>query len=172
MEITTLFGLPAHPLLVHIPIVLLPLVGIGAIAIAVSPKARRRFGTVVLALAGVAFIGTVLAAGSGEGLVESVDSSAAVAKARRPGRGDAPARVRPAVGGGRPCDHRPADAQRQIRPPMDVGQPLGAATIALAVVTTGWLVAVGHNGTAEATWGKVRVESGHDEGLSTSTAGP
>ena len=80
MEITTLFGLPAHPLLVHIPIVLLPLVGIGAIAIAVSPKARRRFGTVVLALAGVAFIGTVLAAGSGEGLVESVDSSAALRK--------------------------------------------------------------------------------------------
>ena len=48
MEITTLFGLPAHPLLVHIPIVLLPLVGIGAIAIACLRQARQRFGTAVL----------------------------------------------------------------------------------------------------------------------------
>ena len=80
MEITTLFGLPAHPLLVHIPIVLLPLVGVGAIAIAVSSSARQRFGTAVLVLAGVAFVGTLLAAGSGESLVESVDSSAALRK--------------------------------------------------------------------------------------------
>lgn len=170
MEITTLFGLPAHPLLVHIPIVLLPLVGIGAIAIAVSPKARRRFGTVVLVLAGVAFIGTVLAAGSGEGLVESVDSSAALRK-----HVDLAEAMRPlafvlllAVGGLVIIDQL---TRRGRSVPRWTGAALGAATIALAVVTTGWLVAVGHNG-AEATWGKVRVESERDEGLSTSTAGP
>ncbi len=169
MEITTLFGLPAHPLLVHIPIVLLPLVGVGAIVIAVSPRARRRFGTAVLALAGVAFIGTLLAAGSGESLVESVDSSAALRK-----HVDLAEAMRPlafvlllAIGGVVVVDH----LTRRGKPlPRWTGTALGVATIALAVVTTGWLVAVGHNG-AEATWGKTRVESEQGEGLSTSRAG-
>jgi uncharacterized membrane protein len=173
VEITTLFGLPAHPLLVHIPIVLLPLVGVGAIAIAVSPGARQRFGTAVLVLAGVAFIGTLLAAGSGESLVESVDSSAALRK-----HVDLARAMRPlafvlllAIGGIVLIDQ----LKRRGKPipgwvPRWTGTALGATTIALAVVTTGWLVAVGHNG-AEATWGHTKVESGRDQGLSTSRAG-
>ncbi len=173
MEITTLFGLPAHPLLVHIPIVLLPLVGVGAIAIALSSRARQRFGTAVLVLAGVAFIGTLLAAGSGESLVESVNSSAALRK-----HVDLAEAMRPlafvlllAIGGIVLVDQ----LKRQGKPmprwmPRWTGTALGATTIVLAVVTTGWLVAVGHNGAA-ATWGKTRVESGHDQGLSTSSAG-
>ncbi len=169
MEITTLFGLPAHPLLVHIPIVLLPLVGIGAIAIAVSPRARQRFGTTVLALAGVAFVGTLLAAGSGESLAESVDSSAALRK-----HVDLAEAMRPlafvlllAIGGVVAVDQL---RRRGKSVPRWSGTALGAATIALAVVTTGWLVAVGHNG-AEATWGKTRVESEREQGISTSSAG-
>ena len=173
MEFTTLFGLPAHPLLVHIPIVLLPLVGIGAIAIAVSPHARQRFGTAVLVLAGVAFVGTLLAAGSGESLVESVDSSGALRK-----HVDLARAMRPlafvlllAIGGIVLIDQ----LKRRGKPippwvPRWTGTALGAATIVLAVVTTGWLVAVGHNG-AQATWGHTKVESGRDQGLSTSTAG-
>ena len=54
--------------------------------------------------------------------------------------------------------------------PRWTGAALGATTIVLAVVTTGWLVAVGHNGAA-ATWSHTHVESGHDQGLSTSRAG-
>ncbi len=173
MEITTLFGLPAHPLLVHIPIVLLPLVGVGAIAIAVSSSARQRFGTAVLVLAGVAFVGTLLAAGSGESLVESVDSSAALRK-----HVDLARAMRPlafvlllAIGGIVLIDQ----LKRRGKPiprwvPRWTGTALGATAIVLAVVTTGWLVAVGHNG-AEATWGHTKVESGHDEGLSTARAG-
>ena len=173
MEITTLFGLPAHPLLVHIPIVLLPLVGVGAIAIALSPRARERFGTAVLALAGVAFIGTLLAAGSGESLVESVDSSAALRK-----HVDLAEGMRPlafvlllAIGGIVLIDQlrrRGTPMPRWM--PRWTGAALGATTIVLAVVTTGWLVAVGHNGAA-ATWSHTHVESGHDQGLSTSTPG-
>ena len=37
-----LFGTPAHPLLVHIPIVLLPLLAIAAIVMAAKPALRRR----------------------------------------------------------------------------------------------------------------------------------
>ena len=36
--ISKLFGLPAHPLFVHVPVVLIPLVGLGAIAMACSAR--------------------------------------------------------------------------------------------------------------------------------------
>ena len=51
-----LFGTPAHPLLVHIPIVLLPLLAVAAIAMAVKPALRSRltwvlFGTTLITAA-------------------------------------------------------------------------------------------------------------------------
>ena len=46
--ISKLFGLPAHPLFVHVPVVLIPLVGIGAIAMAFSARVRDRYGWLVL----------------------------------------------------------------------------------------------------------------------------
>ena len=65
-----LFGLPAHPLLVHVPVVLVPLAAIGVIAMAIRPVWLRVFGPIVAALAGIGFFGAVLAAGSGEELEE------------------------------------------------------------------------------------------------------
>jgi len=65
-----LFGLPAHPLLVHVPVVLVPLAAIGVVAMAIRPSWQRTFGPVVAALAGIGFLGAVLAAGSGEELEE------------------------------------------------------------------------------------------------------
>jgi hypothetical protein len=76
--ISKLFGLPAHPLFVHVPVVLIPLVGIGAIAMACSARARDRYGWLVLAVAVVAGISTQLASGSGHALRHSVPQSAAL----------------------------------------------------------------------------------------------
>jgi hypothetical protein len=76
MEISKLFGLPAHPLLVHIPVVLLPLVALGTIAITVRPALRERFGWLVLAGAGVVVVAVQLALGSGEALEPHVERSA------------------------------------------------------------------------------------------------
>jgi uncharacterized membrane protein len=73
-----MFGLPAHPLVVHVPIVLLPLVGIGSSAMALAATPRRRFGSVTLALAAIAFAFTQLAAGRGEALEDSVRRSQAL----------------------------------------------------------------------------------------------
>lgn len=70
-----LFGLPAHPLLVHVPVVLVPLAAIGAVAMAVRQAWMRSFGWVVTALAGVGFLGTLLAASSGEELEERREAS-------------------------------------------------------------------------------------------------
>jgi hypothetical protein len=78
--ISKLFGLPAHPLFVHLPVVLIPLVGIGAIAMACSARARERYGWLVLAVAIVAGISAQLAIGSGEQLKHSVPKSAALTR--------------------------------------------------------------------------------------------
>jgi len=75
LRIRNLFGLPAHPLLVHIPIVLIPLCGVGALAMVVSPSVRRRIGWVVTALTVIAGVGTQLTISSGQALRFSVPKS-------------------------------------------------------------------------------------------------
>lgn len=72
MELEKIFGLPAHPLLVHAPVLLIPLCAIGAIWIAISPTWRHRIGWIVVALSGVAVVASQLAAGSGETLEEAL----------------------------------------------------------------------------------------------------
>lgn len=68
MELDKLFGLPAHPLLVHIPVVLVPLAGIIAVVFAFKPVWLDRFGWGLVALSGAGAFGAILAAASGEGL--------------------------------------------------------------------------------------------------------
>jgi hypothetical protein len=74
----TIFGLPAHALLVHIPVALIPLSALGAVVIAVSERWRDRIGWVVVGVAGFATIASQLAVTSGEELQEAVDESALV----------------------------------------------------------------------------------------------
>jgi uncharacterized membrane protein len=65
VDIGKIFGLPAHPLFVHIPVVLIPLAGAGGIWIALSSKWRAKIGWIVVALAGVGLVGSWLAIQSG-----------------------------------------------------------------------------------------------------------
>jgi uncharacterized membrane protein len=80
VNFSKIFGLPAHPLFVHVPIVLIPLTGIGAIAMAFSARVRDRYGWLVLAVAIVAGVGTQLAVESGHALRHSVPRSAALTR--------------------------------------------------------------------------------------------
>ena len=73
MDIETIFGLPAHPLLVHIPVVLIPLCAVGAIWIVVWPSWRPRIGWIVVALSGFTVIMSKLAADSGEAFEDALD---------------------------------------------------------------------------------------------------
>jgi len=68
MEIDSLFGLPAHPLIVHAAVVLLPLAAIGLIVVALVPRARRHFAPVIFGVALAATIAVGLAQQSGESL--------------------------------------------------------------------------------------------------------
>ena len=78
MEINDLFGLPAHPLLVHVPVVLVPLAFIGSIFVVARPGWRRAYAVPVAALAVIGGIGVFLAAQSGEQLEERVRENDAV----------------------------------------------------------------------------------------------
>ena len=63
-------GLPAHPLFVHFPVVLMPLVFVASVALAARPAWRRRFGWALALAAFAVMVGTFLAASSGEALNE------------------------------------------------------------------------------------------------------
>jgi uncharacterized membrane protein len=76
MEIRTFFGLPAHPLLVHLPVVFVPLAFLGTLAIALRRRWRERFVWVTVAAGVIATVGTFLAYWSGEGLEKDIDPSA------------------------------------------------------------------------------------------------
>lgn len=61
-------GLPVHPLVVHFVVVLLILAVLGSVLVAVWPAVRRRFGWLVVAVAGVATLLCPVATDSGESL--------------------------------------------------------------------------------------------------------
>lgn len=63
-----LLGLPLHPLVVHAAVVLLPLAALGALLIATSARARKRYGSLVAAGAVVALGAVVGARLTGETL--------------------------------------------------------------------------------------------------------
>lgn len=61
-----LLGLPLHPLVVHLTVVLVPLVSLGAVVVALWPAARRRYGHLVAVLAVGAAASALVAQKSGE----------------------------------------------------------------------------------------------------------
>ena len=72
MDITSIGGLPAHPLLVHVPIVLVPLAFLGALALAIRRPWVARFGGLLLIIGFIAAVGTVIASQAGETLRDQV----------------------------------------------------------------------------------------------------
>jgi hypothetical protein len=68
--VTTLWGLPAHALLVHGVVVLAPLTAMLEILCAFWPAARRRLVWLVVAFAGATMVLTPLTTGAGEWLFD------------------------------------------------------------------------------------------------------
>ena len=156
MELKTLFGLPAHPLLVHIPVVFLPLTAIGAVAIVLKASWRQTYGWLVVALGTVSLAGLQLAMGSGEELEENVERSpvvhhhAQLALATRPLAAGLLLAVLAIVLLDR-RSRRTGDRGTIREVPAGVMIGLSFATVALAVVSSVWIVETGHEG-ARATW--------------------
>lgn len=70
------FGnIPSHPLLVHIPVVLIPLSLMATVLMMILPSVRRRYGTLAISVLFLATAGTVLAARSGRTLAQKYTDS-------------------------------------------------------------------------------------------------
>jgi hypothetical protein len=68
MELSTVFGVPAHPLIVHIPVIGIPLMVLAVLAYIVIPAKPRWLFWTAGSITAVVTLGTVLATGSGEQL--------------------------------------------------------------------------------------------------------
>lgn len=68
----TFLGLPAHPLFVHLPVVLIPLGFIGALFMLARPAWWQRFAWPTVIITTVGTLGAIVAANSGEALEEAV----------------------------------------------------------------------------------------------------
>jgi hypothetical protein len=69
----TVAGLPAHPLLVHAVVVLVPLAALGAVTISVRPAWNRPYGPLVAAAALAAAGAATLAYFAGQQLRDAID---------------------------------------------------------------------------------------------------
>ncbi len=78
MTLTTISGLPAHVLLVHALVVLVPLTALLEVLCALWPAARRRLVWLVLALAAVTTVLTPITANAGEWFYEQQHQPRAV----------------------------------------------------------------------------------------------
>jgi uncharacterized membrane protein len=77
-----LFGLPAHPLVVHIPVAMLPLAALGVVLMLIRRSWYDRYRWAVLAIATIGTIGAVIATSTGEGLQHQIAQREGEAAAR------------------------------------------------------------------------------------------
>ncbi len=156
MEIDQLFGLPAHPLVVHAAVVMLPLAALLTMIVAIWPRARKWWGPIALFLALTATFAVALAQQSGEELEDSVDRTELVSDHTSKGETVLPwaiavtvmAAAVTAIG---PISRRYPDARLTGR----VGHvALVVVTSVVAIGATYVVIDVGHSG-AKATWSDV-----------------
>ncbi|MGB5760306.1 MAG: DUF2231 domain-containing protein [Acidimicrobiales bacterium] len=69
------FGIPAHPLLLHIPAVLLPLAVVGVVFMVIRPTWHQRYRWPVLAIGFIGALGAILATSAGESLAEQITAN-------------------------------------------------------------------------------------------------
>jgi len=159
--ITSISGLPAHPLFAHIPVVLIPLAAIGAVAM-LWPRVRDRIGWVVLGIVFVAGITTQLAIDSGQNLEEYVRESQLVRDHARMGENIRPwvllmflallgvmivARVA----------RRRGEAPEGWDPLKIAGVVLASLSIVFSGMATYWIYEIGHSG-SKAVWAPTQVK--------------
>jgi len=165
-RIDTLFGIPAHPLLVHVPVVFTPLSAAGALLIAVVPRWRAPFGLLVAAFAVVAAVGTQLAYDSGHELEDRIDVTRAVEKhidlatVTRPLVFVFAAVVVVFVALSWWLDRRPRSSTPRWKQPALLAA--SAVMVLSAALATVWTVRAGHQG-ADAVW-RGTGETGQDGG--------
>jgi hypothetical protein len=151
VEIEELFGLPAHPLVLHAAVVLLPLAAITTLVCAAVPGARRHYAPVALGLALVATLAVGLAQGSGEALEEQVDETELVEAHTGQGERVLPWAIAVAVVAAAVMAVPALARRRPSLPARTVTAAVVAVSLVAGVGATWTVIDVGHSG-AEATW--------------------
>jgi hypothetical protein len=160
VEIEELFGLPAHPLVVHAAVVLLPLAALGTVLCAAFPQARRRFASLTVGVALAATLAVGLAQGSGEALEERIEETALVEEHEEMGESVLPWSIGVSV-----MAMAVAAVPFLLRRRPAASRPLTATLVVLALVAgtgaTWTVIEVGHSG-ARATWDEIDQERAGD----------
>ncbi|MGZ5400908.1 MAG: DUF2231 domain-containing protein, partial [Nocardioides sp.] len=161
MEIDNLFGIPAHPLVVHAVVVLVPLAALGAIAVVISPWVRSHIGWLVVATAALNVLLVPLAAGSGESLEERIDETALVETHAEMGEQLLPWIIALALVLGvfmvlsRLASRPTSDTPSPVWTSRTVSLVVAAITVIAASGALVQVARIGHSG-AEASWSDVR----------------
>lgn len=146
-------GLPAHPLLVHVIVVLAPLTAILAILCAVWPAARQRLVWLTLIFAGITAVLSPITTEAGEWLYEKVEDSPALDVHEHLGATMnyfAAALLVAAI----LVVIAHVRAERGKALPTAVSAIIAVVVIVAGVATAVQVYRIGHSG-AEATWGDV-----------------
>jgi len=166
LALTSLFGLPAHTFLVHIPVVFIPLGAIGAVLM-LWPRLRQNIGWWVCGIVVAAGIATQLAITSGQDLKHYVRESDLVRAHTRIGEN-----IRPwlllmflALLGVMLIDRavrRRTDAPRSRDPLAMLGIALSVLSIVFAAMSVYWVYRIGHSG-SKAVWHSTQVKIDHGQ---------
>jgi hypothetical protein len=70
VQIHEAFGLPAHPLIIHVPVIFIPILGLAVLAVMFKFGWFARYGVLVAAFSVVSLAATLLAVGAGEAFKE------------------------------------------------------------------------------------------------------
>jgi hypothetical protein len=73
VQIDRAFGLPAHPLIIHVPVIFIPVLGLAALALMFRFDWFERYGVLLAAFSVVSLAATLLAVGAGEAFKEDVE---------------------------------------------------------------------------------------------------
>lgn len=165
----SILDLPAHPLLVHFPIIAIPVLTLLGLVSVISSRFRQRYGRAILILAVVTTIATIMAAHSGEAFVETLDydddyieTHAALGETLR----IFVLGLTITYGGLLAVRKR---SESTGRDPLSIGVSL--LVVVFAVLSVVWTIRTGHEG-AKSVWGSVELSSDSDETDEVITSAP
>jgi hypothetical protein len=157
------FGLPAHPLLVHVPVVLLPLALIGVVLILIRPQWKSALLVPTAVLGGAGAIGAILASQAGEWLQERVPETALIDQHQQLGEMARNLSILFAgalfvwvvrellIDRGILKDSSLGKLLTPLLSPKWIGAAAAAGALIFGSLTTVWVVRAGHTG-AKAAW--------------------
>ena len=153
MEISHIAGLPAHALVVHAAVVLVPLSAVAFLALCWRPVWRRKYGLPIALLAVAGAVGAVLAASTGEPLAHTVRQAArasggAARFGEHPEQGDTARLMAVLFAMTVAGFYAIVRWGERFRVPAWAGHATYAARAVIAILSTATMLVAGHSGAA------------------------